>query len=118
MTTIETKDSREAQNITLAQQLERAGWALFLIMIGCLALLPSGWVPEGTWLTGTGLIMIGLNVVRYFKGIPINGFANLLGIIALAIGVSSVTGVELPVLAILLATIGLQILLGVLVPGR
>ena len=93
MTTIETTYTKEAQDDTLGQRLERIGWALFLIMIAGLALLPEGWVPEGAWLIGTGLIMIGLNVVRHFKGVRVNGFANLLGIIALAIGVSAVTGV-------------------------
>jgi hypothetical protein len=116
MTTIETTDTREAQTGTLSQRLERIGWALFLIMIAGLALLPDGWVPEGTWLIGTGLIMIGLNVVRHFKGVRVNGFTNLLGLIALAIGVSTVTGVELPVLPILLVVIGLQMLFGVLFP--
>jgi hypothetical protein len=118
MTTIETTDTREAQVDTLSQRLEQVGWALFLIMIAGLALLPNGLVPEGTWLIGTGLIMIGLNVVRHFKGVSVNGFANVLGIIALAIGVSAATGVELPVLPLLLGIIGLQILFGVLFPRR
>jgi hypothetical protein len=56
--------------------------------------------------------------VRHFKGVRVNGFANVLGAIALAIGMSTVTAVELPVLPILLATIGLQILFGVLFPRR
>ena len=109
MTRIGTTETRTAQGGSLGQQLERIGWALFLIMICSIALLPEGLVPEGTWLVGTGLIMIGLNVIRHFKGIPVNGFTSVLGLIALAVGVSSVTGVELPVFPILLAAIGLQI---------
>jgi hypothetical protein len=46
----------------LDRRLEGIGWALFLIMIGGLGLVPS--VPQGTWLVGTGLIMLGLNVAR------------------------------------------------------
>ena len=92
MTSIGVTDTRTVQGDTLGQRLERIGWALFLIMIGGLALLPSGLVPEGTWLAGTGLIMIGLNVVRHLKGIQVNGFTNVLGLIALALGVSAVVG--------------------------
>ena len=40
MTTIGATSTGQAQNGTLGQQLERIGWALFLIMIGGLALLP------------------------------------------------------------------------------
>jgi hypothetical protein len=116
MTSIGATDTRTVQEDTLGQRLERIGWALFLIMIGALALLPSGLVPEGTWLVGTGLIMIGQNVVRHLKGIRVNGFSNVLGLIALALGVSAVAAVELPVFPILLAAIGLQIIYSALLP--
>ena len=79
MTTIETTYTKRAQGDTLGQRLERIGWALFLIMIGGLALLPDGWVPEGTWLVGTGLIMIGLNVVRHLQGPPGQRLHNAAG---------------------------------------
>jgi hypothetical protein len=118
MTTIGTTDTGETKGTTLSQQLERIGWALFLVMIGCLALLPSGWVPEGTWLVGTGLIMIGLNVVRHVKGIRVNGFANVLGLVAIAVGISAMAGVDLPVLPLLLAAIGLQMIYGLAQSGR
>jgi len=116
MTGIGTTETRTAQAGPLSQRLERIGWALFLIMIGSVTLLPDGLVPEGTWLVGTGLIMIALKVIRHFKGLPVNGFTNVLGLIALAVGVSSVTGVELPVFPVLLAAIGLQIVFSVLLP--
>jgi hypothetical protein len=96
------------------RQLERVCWALFLIMIGALALLPEGLVPAGTWLVGTGLIMVGLNVVRHLKGARVSGFTVVLGLIALAFGLSAIAGVDLPVLAILLVAVGLQILYSVL----
>jgi hypothetical protein len=118
MTSIGTTDTREAQRAVFGQQLERTGWALFLIMIGGLALLPAGTLPEGTWLVGTGLIMIGLNVVRHIKGIRMNGFANVLGVAAVAAGTSSISGVELPVLPLLLAAIGLQMICSLVFSGR
>jgi hypothetical protein len=95
------------------RQSERVCWALFLIMIGALALLPKGLVPAGTWLVGAGLIMVGLNVVRYAKGVQASGFTVVLGIIALALGVSAIVGVDLPVLAILLVAVGLHIVFSI-----
>jgi hypothetical protein len=118
MTSNETTETRTAQSVTLDQRLERIGWALFLIMIGGIALLPAGWVPKGTWLIGTALIMMGLNVVRHFKGIAVNGFTNVLGLVLLGVGVSAVAAVELPVFPILLAAIGLQMIYSVLLPKR
>jgi hypothetical protein len=118
MTTMGATSTGQVQNGTLGQQLERIGWALFLIMIGGLTLLPSGWVPEGTWLVGTGLIMVGVNVVRHLNGLRINGFTVVLGLAAIAAGVSSMAGLNLPVFPILLIAVGAQILYSVLVPRK
>jgi hypothetical protein len=118
MTTMGATSTSQVQNGTLGQQLERIGWALFLIMIGGLALLPSGWIPEGTWLVGTGLIMVGMNVVRHLKGLRINGFTVVLGLAATAAGVFSIAGIDFPVFPILLIAVGAQILYGVLVPRK
>jgi hypothetical protein len=87
-------------------------------MIGGLALLPSGWVPEGTWLVGTGLIMVGMNVVRHQKGIRVSGFTTLLGVAAIAAGFFSMAGIDFPVFPVLLVAVGLQILYSVLRPRR
>jgi hypothetical protein len=118
MTTIGATNTGQAQNGTLGQQLERIGWALFLIMIGGLALLPSGWVPEGTWLVGTGLIMVGMNVVRYLKGIRVSGFTTLLGVAAMGAGFCSIAGIDFPVFPVLLIAVGAQILYSALVPRK
>lgn len=95
----------------LDKRLDAVGWALFLIMIGGLWLAPEGSVPEGTWLIGTGAIILGLMVVRYLYGIKVNAFWLVLGIVALAFGISSVFGLNIPVLPILIIIIGLNIVL-------
>ena len=107
MTSLGTADTGGTRPGAQGQQLERIGWALFLIMIGGLALLPSGLVPEGTWLAGTGLIMIGRNVVRHANGIRVSRFPAVLGIVTLAVGAPAMAGIDLPVLPVLLAAIGL-----------
>ena len=75
-------------------------------MIGGLWLLPDDWVPEGAWLIGTGVIILGLAVVRYFNSIAISGFWLVMGILALGSGLSDVLGLDLPVFPILLIIVG------------
>ena len=93
------------------KRLDAIGWGLFLMMIGGLWLMPEGWVPEGAWLIGTGLIILGLNAYRYHTGISVSGFWNVVGVIALASGTSDLVGVDLPVFPILLVAIGAGIIL-------
>ncbi len=92
----------------LDDQLERVSWALFLIMIGGLALVPG--VPGGTWLIGTGLIMLGLNAARQMNGIRMSTFTIVLGILALLLGIAQVLGTDLPLFPVLLILIGASLL--------
>src|SRR3972149_2042115 len=79
---------QDTQKAALNKRLESIGWGLFLIMIGGIWLVPDEQVPEGTWLIGAGLIMLGLNLARYLNGIRMSGFTIVLGILALASGLS------------------------------
>jgi len=99
-----------AQNEKVNKTLESIAWGLFLVMIGGLWLVPEGVVPEGTWLIGVGLIMIGLNVARRLNGIKTSAFTVFLGTLALVIGLADFAGVDLPLLPILLIIIGANIL--------
>ena len=95
----------------LNKRLEMIGWGLFLIMIGGLMLVPEQYVPEGLWLVGASLIMLGLNAARYFYHLPLSWFTIILGLLALASGAGDLFGVDLPVFPILLILIGAHILL-------
>jgi hypothetical protein len=95
---------------TLDHQFERIAWALILIMIGGLWLAPSQSVPEGAWLVGAGLIMLGLNAARQMNGIRMSTFTTLLGVAAIALGAAQVVGTALPVFPLLLITIGASLL--------
>lgn len=107
-------DDQKTLKGELNKRLESISWGLFLIMIGGIWLVPDAWVPDGTWLIGVGLIMLGLNAARYFSGIAISAFTALLGAVALLIGLGDVTGVELPLFPILLIILGLYLLFKVL----
>lgn len=110
MTRQDVKIVQDARKIKLNQRLESVGWALFLIMIGGLGLVPEEQVPEGTWLIGIGLIMLGLNVARRLNDIEPSGFTIVLGVIALLAGTGDFLGVNLPVFPILLILLGAQII--------
>ena len=86
----------------LNKRFEAVAWGLFLIMIGCLWLIPNDQVPEGTWLIGVGVIMLGINLARNLKGIKMSGFTIFLGILALCIGIGDYFGVDLPIFPILI----------------
>ncbi|MGQ9675429.1 MAG: hypothetical protein ACUVX1_07165 [Chloroflexota bacterium] len=99
----------------LNKRLESISWGLFLVMIGGIWLVPDARVPDGTWLVGVGLIMLGLNVARYLNHIAISGFTAFLGAVALMIGLGDLAGIDLPLFPIILIILGLYLLFKVLV---
>lgn len=100
------------------KRFDELAWALFLIMIGAIWLLPAGTVPEGTWLVGAGLILLGVNAARAVKGVRASGFGIVLGVLALVAGLGHLAGVRVPVLAILFILMGASIILRPLIEGR
>lgn len=112
-------DRQEERKRALDQRLDAAGWGLFLIMIGGLWLVPEEWgIPEGAWLVGAGLIILGLLAVRYLNGIKVSGFWVFLGALALGSGLAAIYGLDLPVFPILLIIAGAAILLKPLFDSR
>lgn len=107
----QAKDVEATDKQALNKRLESIGWALFLIMIGGIGLVPNSQVPVGTWSIGVGLIMLGLNLARYLNGIRMSGFTLVLGTVAVLTGVGEFSGLDLPVFAILLILIGASIIL-------
>lgn len=102
---------QDAQKKALDKRLDALGWGLFLIMIGCLWLIPEESVPEGTWLIGAGVIILGLIGIRFLYGIKISGIWLVIGILALAFGISDFSGLNLPVFPILIILFGLSIVM-------
>ena len=96
---------------SLNTRLEEIGWALFLLMIGVLWLLPDDRVPPGTWLIGAGLIMLAVNAARYFNHIAISAFTVVLGLLACAAGIVDFYGGDFPIFPVLLIVLGASIIL-------
>lgn len=83
---------QDSEKAALNKRLEGVAWGLFLIMLGGFALVPDDTIPKGVWSIGVGVIMLGLNVARYFYKIRMSGFTTFLGVISLVSGVLELFG--------------------------
>jgi hypothetical protein len=96
--------------------LEGVAWRMLLVWWG-LSFVPH-FLPNGLDAAGTGIILLGVNAVRWFLHVPVRGFSVGFGILTLVWGVldmgRSVLHLDYrpPVLAILLALAGIIILVG------
>jgi hypothetical protein len=99
------EDVEPSETAILNKRMETIGWGLFLIMLGGFALVPQTLVPKGLWSIGVGLIMLGLNISRYFFKIKMSGFTTFLGIVSLLSGVTQLLGMhnlDAPILLVIL----------------
>ena len=103
---------------TSNRNLDTIAWGAFFIWWGITELFGS--LPTGVGAVGVGLILLGLNIFRSMKGIPVSGFTTVLGILTLAWGGLEVLGLslELPVFAIMLIVLGVSLVAGQLVESR
>jgi hypothetical protein len=107
---VQAPAGEDTQQSTLGKRLDHLGWGLFLIMTGTIWLVPAQRVPPGTWLVGTGVLLLAINGIRYLKGIGLNGFTTFLGAMALVAGLGDFLGLRLPILAICFIAIGAGII--------
>ena len=103
---------------TLDKRLEALAWALFLIMIGCLWLMPERFAPNYAWLFGAGGIMLGLNATRFIRGIITSGLTIILGILAIVAASSKAFDLDFKWVPILLIVAGVSIIYSYLVKPR
>jgi hypothetical protein len=80
------------EKVALNKRLETMFWGIFLIMLGGWGLIPDEVIPKGAWSIGVGLLLLGLNLVRYLNGIRMSGFTTILGILALLGGIGDMLG--------------------------
>jgi hypothetical protein len=103
----------------LGKRFEEIALALGLIMTGALWLAPKAIFPEGTWLAGAGLILLGLNAARRIRGLKMSGFGLVAGLIALAAGIGRIIGQDLPIMPALLIVLGAALILkAATAPGK
>ena len=88
------------------RRLDEISLALVLVMTGAMWLAPKTMLPEGSWLVGAGLIVLGLNAVRRLRGLKASGFGLILGLVACAAGIGRIIGRDLPIIPGLLIVLG------------
>ena len=102
---------QDPDKAALNKRLEAIGWGVFLVMLGGFILVPGDQFPKGWWSIGIGVIMLGLNVARYFYQIKMSGFTTFLGVISIISGVLQLGGMDMLEGAIFLILLGAYILI-------
>jgi hypothetical protein len=104
-----------ADTTDLTHRLDVLGWGTFFLMTGTLMLIPG--LPEGTWLVGLGVLLLGLAGLRFALGLPFEWFGPILGAGALLAGFATIAGLYIPVFALFLVACGLALIASVLSKG-
>lgn len=84
----EQKDFKELKKDDIKNLNERCttfAWGIFFILVGIVIFIPGDQSNE--FLVGIGIILLGLNMVRYVYKIPTNIVAIILGMVALVLGI-------------------------------
>lgn len=110
-TTEQVKPGQDPEKAALNKRMESVAWGLFLIMLGGFALVPNQTIPKGVWSIGVGVIMLGLNVARYFYKLKMSGFTTFLGILSLLGGIAELIGFTSLEGALLLIILGAYLIL-------
>lgn len=100
-----------ARKFELDKTLDDIGWGALFITTGAFWLVPETLVPQGGWMIAVGLILLGLNAIRYIVRIEMNGFGFVLGFLALFAGMGAFFNLTLPLFPIALIVIGACMLL-------
>ena len=108
------RDVQKGDTEAVHDRFVAVGWALFLILVGAIWLIPKDAVPDGIFFIGVGVILLGLSLVKYLMGLKASAPAIFLGIITLAIGGISFLGLKLQVFPVIVILVGVFILFTVL----
>jgi hypothetical protein len=91
-------------------RVDGAGWGLFFVMSGAMLLVPG--LPNGSWLAGVGVLLVGLSVARALLGLPVSTFGAILAGVLVATGLGAIVGIAVPWFSILLVACGVALVIG------
>lgn len=93
-----------------SERINNIGWGIFLIFAGIIWLIPDGTFPEGIFYIGSGILILGINFIKYIKGIHVSWIMPILGILILVKGIREMTELSISILGVFILLIGLGIL--------
>jgi hypothetical protein len=70
---------------SLIKRYSTIAWGIVILLLGVLMVIPGDQI--GIFMAGTGIVFLGLNVVRRMSNIPVNAFSIMLGVLALGVGI-------------------------------
>ena len=83
----------DIEKMELDQRLEAVGWGLLFLLFGALA-LPTG-TAEYVSVAAIGAAMLGLNLFRAVRNLPIAWFSTILGASILTAGSGALAGLHM-----------------------
>lgn len=89
---VSTQQKVDTEKAALNKRLETAGWGIFLILLGGFMFIDDSVVSKGIWAIALGLILLGLNVARYYNHIKMSGFTTFIGTLSLLGGIVQLLG--------------------------
>lgn len=95
----------------VSENIHNIGWGIFLIFAGIIWLLPAGTLPDGAFYIGIGVLILGLNLIKYLKGFHVSWIMPVLGILILVKGIGEMTELSISILGVLILLMGLGILI-------
>ncbi len=113
-------------NETENQRFETLSWGLLFIWLGAWwGLLEDKVLPGGAGALGVGMILVGLNLARWLRGIPISILSSTFGALFLILGGMKLANVsmncpclQMPVYALFLIVLGGILLVREFMPAR
>lgn len=111
----QAEDAPEEAESPDAGRLGTIGWGLFVIWVGVAMLAEFG---VGTTLLGIGVITLAIQAARISRGLALEGFWVVVGLLFVIGGVWQLMAVDLPLVPILLIGAGVALLLTSLWGGK
>ena len=65
-------------------RLQTAAWGIIIVLYGGLCLVPGN--QTSLFVLGIGIVLLGLNLLRYINNIHINGLSTAFGMVSLILG--------------------------------
>lgn len=103
---------------TLAENYGRIGWALFLIALGIILIIPEGWMPEGLGRIALGALFLFFWLGGWIRQLEVNWFVLFIGVALILSGSMEFAGFAISLFPLLLIAGGVLYLINIFSTGR